>query len=159
MNQTASGLRTAMGWSARVIGLFAIGLYFLFIFDSGLRIVPTLSWSEFRGIPLFLALTVAVLGLVIAWGWQVLGGFLTLAGGASIVALAYAASGPGMTFTAALLALPLLTASLLHLVCSAWTRLSAQPETRAPQPVRSRQRIPTGVRQCRLKPHKKPAHA
>ena len=159
MNQTASGLRTAMGWSARVIGLFSIALYLLFIIDSGLRIVPSLSWSEFRGMPLFLALTMAVLGLVLAWGWQALGGFLTLAGGASIVALAYASSGPGMTYTAALLALPLLTASLLHLVCSAWTRLSAEPEIRAPQPIKSSRRVLTSTAQCRLRTQKRHAHA
>ena len=97
-----------MRGSARLMGLFSIGLYLLFIIESGARIVPVLSWSDFRGMPLFLALSVAVLGLVIAWGWEALGGFLALAGGASILALAYAASGPGMTFTATLLAwLPL----------------------------------------------------
>ena len=69
--------------SARVIALVSIGLYLLFIIESGARIVPFLSWNEFRGMPLFLALTVAVIGLLIAWGWEALGGFLALAGGAS----------------------------------------------------------------------------
>ncbi len=148
-----------MRGSARVLGLFSIGLYLLFIIESGLRIVPMLSWSDFRGMPLFLALTVAVLGLVIAWGWEALGGFLALAGGASILALAYTASGPGMTFTATLLALPLLTAGLLHLVCSIWTRLSPQPETRAPRTVKSNQRVRTSTAQCRLNTQKRQAHA
>ena len=148
-----------MSWSARVIGLFSTGLYVLFIIDSGLRIVPVLSWSEWRGMPLFLALTVAILGLIIASGWQALGGLLALTGGASIVALAYAASGPGMTFTAALLALPLLTAGLLHLVGSVWTRSSGQPETSAPRPVKSNRRVRTGTAQCRLKAQKRQAHA
>jgi hypothetical protein len=109
--------------------------------------------------PLFLALTVAVLGLVIASGWQALGGLLTLAGGVSIVALAYAGSGPGMTFTATLLALPLLTAGVLHLTCSIWTRLSAQPETLAPQPVKSNRRVQTSTAQCRLGTQKRHVHA
>ena len=157
--QISSRVRTVMRWSARAIGLFSIGLYFLFIIDSGLRIVPMLSWSEWRGMPLFLALTVAILGLIIASGWQALGGLSALAGGASIVALAYAGSGPGLTFTAALLAMPLLTAGLLHLVCSVWNRLSPQPEPRAPQSIRSSRRVSTGARQCRLRTQKKQAHA
>ena len=157
--QITSGLRTTMRGSARVIGLFSIGLYLLFIIESGLRIVPMLSWSEFRGMPLFLALTVAVLGLVIAWGWETLGGLLALAGGASILALAYAASGAGMTFTAALLALPLLATGLLHLVGSVWTRFAAQPTAPAPQPVKSSRRVRTSTAQCRLRAQKRQAHA
>jgi hypothetical protein len=157
--QIASGLRTTMRGSARLMGLFSIGLYLLFIVESGLRIVPMLSWSEFRGMPLFLALTVAVLGLIIAWGWETLGGFLALAGGASILALAYAASGPGMTFTAALLALPLLAAGLLHLVGSVWTGLVAQPDAPVPQAVKSSRRVRTSTAQCRLKAQKRQAHA
>ena len=148
-----------MRWSARMIGLFSIGLYFLFIIESGARIVPLLSWTDFRGMPLFLALTMAVVGLVIAWGWEALGGLLTLAGGFLILTLVYAASGPGTAFTAALLALPLLTAGLLHLVCSAWTILTAQPDTRAPQAVKSNPRVLTSTAQCQLRTQKKHAHA
>lgn len=142
-----------------MIGLFSIGLYFLFILDSGLRIVPALSWSEFRGIPLFLALTMAVVGLVIASGWQAVGGFLALAGGTLILIMTYTASGPGMTFTAALLALPLLAAGLLHLVGSVWTRFAAQPEAPAPQVVTANRRVRTSTAQCRLKAQRKQAHA
>jgi hypothetical protein len=157
--QIAGGLRNTMRSSARLIGLFSIGLYFLFIIESGVRIVPSLSWTEFRGMPLFLALTVAVVGLVIAWGWEALGGFLALAGGASILTLAYTASGPGMTFTAALLALPLLTAGLLHLAGAVWTRLAPQPGARAPQAIKSSRRVLTSTARCRLDTRKRPAHA
>jgi hypothetical protein len=157
--QITGNMRTVLRGSARVIALFSIGLYLLFIIESGARIVPHLSWSEFRGMPLFLALTMAVFGLVIAWGWETVGGLLALAGGASILTLAYAASGAGMTFTAALLALPLLAAGLLHLVCSVWTRLTAQPAARAPQPVKSNRRVLTSTARCRLDTQKRQAHA
>ena len=158
-NQIAGNLRTAVRGSARLIGLFSIGLYFLFIIESGVKIVPLLSWTDFRGMPLFLALTAAVVGLVIAWGWESLGGFLALAGGTLILVMAYAASGPGMTFTAALLALPLLAAGLLHLVCSVWTRLTAQPGARAPQVIKSSRRVSTSTARCRLDTRKRPVHA
>ena len=157
--QIVGGLRTTMRGSARLIGLFSIGLYLLFIIESGTRIVPMLSWSEFRGMPLFLTLTMAVVGLVIAWGWEALGGLLALAGGASILALAYAASGPGMTFTAALLAWPLLAAGLLHLVGSVWTRIATQPDAPAPQAVKGSRRVRTSTAQCRLNTQKREAHA
>ena len=156
--QMANGMTTTMRWSARMIGLFSIGLYFLFIIESGVRIVPALSWTDLRGIPLFLALTMAVVGLVIAWGWEALGGFLALAGGSLILALVYTESGTGMTFTAALLALPLLTAGLLHLTCSVWTTLAAQPGARAPQAVKSSGRMLTSTARCRLDTRKRPAH-
>ena len=157
--QIVGSVRTVMRGSARVIALFSIGLYLLFIVESGVRIVPFLSWSELRGIPLFLALTTAIIGLVIAWRWETVGGLLALAGGTSILALAYAASGPGMTFTAALLASPLVTAGLLHLICSVLTRLTAQPATRAPQPARNSQRVLTSNARCRLDTQKRQAHA
>ena len=45
-------------------------------------------------------------------------GALSLAGGLMILALVSLASGSGMTFTAFLLALPLLITGTLHLACS-----------------------------------------
>lgn len=156
----AGGLRTAMNRIARMIGLLMIGLYLLFIVESGLKIVPLLSWSDFRGIPLFLALSVAIVGLVIAWGFQAWGGLLSLAGGASILVLVYTGTGPGMTFTAAVFALPLLTAGLLHLVCSVWNTLAPQPVSApTPQAVKSSRRVRTSTAQCRLSAQKRQAHA
>jgi len=135
--QMANGMTTTMRWSARMIGLFAVGLFGLFLIESGARIVPALSWSDLQGMPLFLALTVAVAGVLIAWKQEAIGGLMSFTGGALILALAYLASGTGMTFTAFLLAAPLLSAGLLHLACSLGTRLSALHLDRAPQAIRS----------------------
>ena len=157
--QIAGGFRNTIRSSARLIGLFSIGLYFLFIIESGARIVPALSWSNFRGMPLFLALTMAVVGLVIAWRREALGGFLALVGGASILTLVYLASGAGMTFTAALLAWPLLASGLLYLIGSVWTRLAAQPAAYTLQAVKCNRRLRTSTAQCRLETQKRQAHA
>ena len=56
-----------MRWSARMIGLFTSGLFALFLIESGARILPALSWNSLRGVPLFLVLTMAVVGVIIAW--------------------------------------------------------------------------------------------
>lgn len=119
-----NGLVTGMRWTARSVGLFASALFVLFFVESGARMLSALSWSDLRGIPLFLALTLAIAGVLVAWRREAIGGAMSLAGGLMILVLVYLASGSGMTFTALLLALPLLIAGALHLACSAGPRLT-----------------------------------
>jgi hypothetical protein len=64
-----------------------------------------------------------------------------------------------MTFTAALLAVPLLAAGMLHLAGAVWTRFAAQPSAPAPQAVKSSRRVSTSTARCRLGTQKRPVHA
>lgn len=116
--EIGNGSVTGMRWIARLVGLFACGLFALFIVESGVRVLTALSWSDLRGVPLFLALVLAIAGVLVAWRRETIGGALSLAGGLMILALVYLASGSGMAFTAFLLALPLLITGTLHLACS-----------------------------------------
>ena len=133
------GLVTGTRWIARSVGLFASALFVLFIVESGAKVLSTLSWSNLRGMPLFLALTVAIAGIIVAWRREAIGGVMSLVGGLMMLALVYLASGSGMTFPAFLLALPLLFAGALYLACSIGARLAMLVSGRETQASRSGQ--------------------
>ena len=138
--EIGNDLVAGMRWVARLVGLFACGLFALFCVESGAQVLSTLSWSNLRGMPLFLALTLAIAGVLVAWRREAIGGVMSLAGGLMMLALVYLASGSGMTFTAFLLALPLLFAGALYLACSMGTRLAMLVSGRETQASRSSQR-------------------
>ena len=66
-SQTNDSLTKVLRWSARVVGLLAVGLFVLFLVESGPRIIPALSWTEPRGVPLLVAMVVAAVGVLVAW--------------------------------------------------------------------------------------------
>lgn len=101
---------------ARVLGLVAAGLFAAFLFVSGAIVFP-LSWSDPQGIPLLLALLVAVAGVLVAWRWELIGGVMAVGGAVAIVALVCAGSGSDMLLCALLFTLPLLIAGFLYLGC------------------------------------------
>ena len=137
--EIGNDLVTGMRWMARLVGLFACGLFALFFVESGAQVLSALSWSDLRGMPLFLALTVAIVGIIVAWRREAIGGVMSLVGGLMMLALVYLASGSGMTFTAFLLALPLLFAGALYLACSIGARLAMLVSGRETQASRSGQ--------------------
>ena len=108
-------------WVARAGSLLVVGLFALFLLESGTRVIPALSWNNPREMPLFLALCLAVAGVTVAWRLQAIGGFMAVAGAVAIVALAYQAAGPGLLVAAIFLSLPMFIAGVLHLLCSAMT--------------------------------------
>lgn len=123
VQQKKDGSTTAMRWTARILALLAVGLFVFFAVELGARVFPTLSWGP-QGIPLMIALAVALAGVVVAWRWELVGGIMTVAGVAGIMALVCAGSGTDMLFCAFLFTLPLLAAGALYLGCCYRTRMA-----------------------------------
>jgi hypothetical protein len=110
-------LTTGMRWIARALGLLASGPFVLFLIYSGARIFPKLSWSSPQGMPLFIVLAMATVGVLIAWRWETIGGAIAVLCAIAIGALVYLGSGL-IVFSAALMAsIPFLVAGLLFLGC------------------------------------------
>ncbi|MFC2046499.1 hypothetical protein ACFLTC_03145, partial [Chloroflexota bacterium] len=70
---TSERLTKVLRWSARIVGLIATGLFLLFLVESGANIINELSWSSPRGIPLLLAMGVAVAGVLLGWFVELIG--------------------------------------------------------------------------------------
>jgi peptidoglycan/LPS O-acetylase OafA/YrhL len=122
------GLTKGLRWSARVVGLFAIGLFLLFLVESGARIIPALSWSSPRGMPLLIAMIVAALGVLVAWRWELVGGAMAVVGAVAIFFLVYAGGGAHLFRAALILIVPLVVPGILFLVCHLRTRPSPPSE-------------------------------
>ena len=122
------GWTLAMRWMARLLALLAVGLMVWFVVESGTRVVPLLRWDRLQGVPLLVALGVALLGVVLAWRWELLGGLLALLGALATVALVVAGSGLDMAYAALLFTAPLLVAAALYLGCCARRRRGSGPE-------------------------------
>ncbi|MFN2184381.1 MAG: hypothetical protein ACK2UU_10340 [Anaerolineae bacterium] len=114
--QERNGSTSAMRWTARLLALVAIGLFVYFAVDFGARVFPALSWGP-QGIPLLVVVGIALAGVLVAWRWELVGGIMTLAGVAGIMALVCLGSGTDMLFCAFLFTLPLLVAGALYLGC------------------------------------------
>ena len=70
------GWTVAMRWVARLLALVALGLFVWFAAESGTQVLLSLRWEDLQGLPLLLALGVALLGVILAWRWELLGGLL-----------------------------------------------------------------------------------
>jgi peptidoglycan/LPS O-acetylase OafA/YrhL len=116
VKQKKNGETKAMRWIARILALVAVGLFVFFAVEMGAKVFPTLSWGP-QGIPLLVALVVALAGVLIAWRWELVGGVMTVAGVAAIIALVCLGSGSDMFYCAFLFTLPLLLAGGLFLAC------------------------------------------
>ena len=125
--QAGNGWTSLMRWIARIVALVAIGLFVFFAVEMGTRVFPTLSWGP-QGIPLLIAVVVALAGLLVAWRWELVGGIMTVAGVAAIMALVCIGSGTDMFYCAFLFTLPLLVAGALFLGCCWRTRVKATRE-------------------------------
>ena len=116
-NQTeVNGWTTAMRWIARLLALVATGLFVLFLVDFGSEVIPALGWSP-QGIPLMIGLAVGLVGLLIAWRWELVGGVMAVAGAFVVMALVCFGSGTDMLYCAFLFTAPILIAGVLYLVC------------------------------------------
>ncbi|MFC2046614.1 hypothetical protein ACFLTC_03735, partial [Chloroflexota bacterium] len=99
-----------------------------------------LTWTSPLGMPLLVALAVAVAGVLIAWRWEMAGGAMALLGGLGIMGLVYAGSGPESLLAALLLAFPMLVAGVLFLGFGLAMRVSLQ-ERQDTRPVRRARRL------------------
>jgi hypothetical protein len=70
-------LATIFCWTARVIGSLLVGFILLLAIGEG---VPDLFTQPFVIQIGFLALTLVVLGILLAWRWEFVGGTISLAG-------------------------------------------------------------------------------
>jgi hypothetical protein len=120
-NNAGKVVRKGLRWSARGVGLVATGLYLLFVVEFGAKVLSTISWNSPAGLPLLVALTLAVAGTIVAWRWAAIGGLMALLGGMSIVAMTVLGRGPNMALASFVLALPLLVAGTLYLACCGWS--------------------------------------
>jgi hypothetical protein len=120
-----NGWTAVMRWTARLLALVAGGLFVYFAVEFGPKVFPALSWTSPQGVPLLLGLLVALLGGLIAWRWELVGGLMTMAGALLVMALVCVGSGPDMLFCALLFTLPLLVAGALYLGCC-WRKRAAQ---------------------------------
>lgn len=75
-----------------------------------------------KGVPLLIALLLALVGVLIAWRWELTGGVVAVAGALTIMGLVCLDSGGDMLLCAVSFSFPLLVAGVLHLG-SATTRL------------------------------------
>lgn len=116
------GWTATMRWIARILALVVGGLFVYFVVEFGPRVFPTLSWTSAQGMPLLLGLLVALVGAVIAWRWELVGGLMTVAGAVIVMALVCVGSGLDMLFCAFLFTLPLLVVGALYLGCCWRTR-------------------------------------
>jgi hypothetical protein len=111
-----------MRWMARLLALAAVGLFVLFVAMSGAKVFPALSWNSPQGLPLLVGLLVALVGVLIAWRWELIGGVLAVAGALAIMGLVCWGSGADMLYCAVLFTLPILVAGVLYLGCCWRTR-------------------------------------
>lgn len=118
-------LATGLRWLARFLGLLTSGLFLLFIVGSGAKIYPTLSWTSPRGMPLLIVLGIAVLGVLIAWRWELAGGAMALGGAIVLSVLVRLGSDRIVSSTASLIVLPFFVVGFLYLTCCWRTRAVA----------------------------------
>ena len=111
-----------MRWSGRVVALLTMGLFLLFFFQSGAKVFPSLTWRRPQEWPMVVALVVALVGVVVAWRWELAGGVVALVGAVAIVILVILGSGLDMVLPAIVFVSPLVLAGLLYLGCSARCR-------------------------------------
>ncbi|MGD2206122.1 MAG: hypothetical protein PVH17_05025 [Anaerolineae bacterium] len=128
IQEATSGWATAMRWVARLLGLVAVGLFALFISASGASVLPALTWSSPQGVPLLLFLLAALVGVLIAWRRELVGGVMAVVGAVGILALVCLGSGFDMLLCALFFTLPLLIAGILYLGCCWKKRTTTSPQ-------------------------------
>jgi hypothetical protein len=106
-----------MRWAARVLALIAVGLFVYFAVEFGTTVFPSLAWTQPQGVPLLIAVVLALAGVLIAWRWELVGGLIAVGSSAAIIALVCAGSGLDMFLCALYFTLPLLLAGVLYLAC------------------------------------------
>lgn len=113
--QQPNGWTRVMRWAARILALVAIGLFVLFAVQSGANVLSTLSFGDPQGLPLLLALLLALAGVLIAWRWELVGGIMTIVGAIAIISLTCLGSGSDMLLCSLFFTGPLLLAGTLYL--------------------------------------------
>lgn len=106
-----------MRWTARILALVVAALFTWFALDLGPRVFANLSWASPQGLPLLIGIAVGILGLFVAWRWELAGGVMAVLGAVLTMVLVCAGSGADMLLCAFLFSLPILVAGALYLGC------------------------------------------
>ncbi len=122
---TGDGWTQTMRWTARILALVAVALFGLFLAQSGASRLPALSWTSPQGLPLLVVLIAALVGVLIGWRWELVGGILTMVAAAAIIAQTCLGSGTDMFLCSLFFTLPLLVSGVLYLGCCWRTRTVA----------------------------------
>jgi hypothetical protein len=127
VQQTGDPSTKTMRWIARILGLLASGLFLFFLICTGAEICPTLSWISPRGMPLFIVLAVAAVGVLVAWRWELIGGTMAALSAIVTSTLVYFGSGRAVLSTALMIGLPFFISGVLFLACCWRTRTAVTP--------------------------------
>ena len=122
IRRNGSSFTTLMRWTARTLGLLVSGLFGLFVIFEGSEICSALSWTSPQGMPLFVVLTLAAGGVLVAWRKEMLGGAMAVMGAIAINTLVYLGAGRERLSTSLMISLPLFVAGILFVVCCRRTR-------------------------------------
>ncbi len=123
VQKAENGWTQTMRWTARIVGLIAVGLFVAFLVVSGKTVFSTFSWLSWQGLPVLIALLAAIMGVIVAWRWELVGGTMTIVGALAIIGLVCLGSGGDMFLCSLFFTLPLLASGALYLGCCARTRL------------------------------------
>lgn len=115
--QTGDDLRCVLRGVALAVGLLANIPFVFFLADSAAKAWPQLPWGSPQGMPLFIVLAAALLGYLIAWRWQKIGGMIAVVCAIGILTLVYLGSGHVLLYAALMISVPLLVAGVLLLAC------------------------------------------
>ena len=113
----AVGLLLVLRWTARILGSVVLLLVAAFAVGEG---VPNPLAQPLAVNLLFIAIATMVIGLLVAWKWEVIGGTLIL-GGLGLFAIV----NHGIRFN--LVFGPILAVGLLHLLCGILRSWKARP--------------------------------
>ena len=114
-NNSSNDWTTGIRWAARLIGLLALGLFVAFVIMSGPSVFASISLTSLQGLPLLIALLLALGGVLVAWRRELVGGIMTIVGSAAIIGLVCLGSGADMFLCSLFFTLPLLVAGVLYL--------------------------------------------
>lgn len=117
IERTTDDLACVLRGIALAMGLLVNIPFLHFLISSGGRVYPKLLWNDAQGVPLFLALTLALLGYLTAWRWKEIGGAMAMVSAVAISALVYLGSGRALLPAALMISVPLFFAGMLFLAC------------------------------------------
>ena len=125
--QAGDDLTYVMRGIARALGLWASTPFVLFLIYSCARVCPKLSWSSPQGMPLLIVFVMAMVGVLIAWRWERIGGAIAVVCAIAINALVCLGSGRALFYAALMISVPYFATGVLFLACYWRTGQKQQP--------------------------------
>jgi len=112
-------------WTARILGsvsgaFWVLALTLSTIMESKLGVKPTPE-AKLEGTILGCLVTIVVIGVIIAWFREGIGGFLTTLGAIALCIFSYISAGHNKIFAVLISGIPFLIAGILSLI--SWWRL------------------------------------